>query len=353
MIRVALDAMGGDFAPKQVVVGAVEAACGLPDVKILLVGREAEIKKEIADFSKDRKQLAQRALEKGTLEIVHAPDAVEMDDTPTDAVRKKKDCSINVAMRLVKEGKADVFISAGNSGAVATSALLTLGRIPGVKRPAIAMIIPTKKPGMPLLLLDAGANMDCHPEWLVQFGIMGNAYAKIALGRENPKVGLMSIGAEDCKGNQLVHDTLPLLKEVKNMNFVGNIEGHDICGGEVDVAVADGFVGNVILKSVESVAHAIGGWLKAELKKNLFRKICALMLTPAFKALKMQMDPDVYGGAPLLGVQGTVMITHGNSTHKTIFYAVKAGVAAATNDVSGNIAKAIAEHAAGVKQAAE
>ena len=273
-----------------------------------------------------------------------------MDDTPTEAVRKKKDCSINVAMRLVKEGQADVFISAGNSGAVATSAILTLGRIPGVKRPAIAMILPTKSSGRPLLLLDAGANMDCHPEWLAQFAIMGDVYAKMVLGRENPKVGLMSIGTEDCKGNQLVHDTFPLIKEIKNLNFVGNIEGHDICGGDVDVAVADGFVGNVILKSVESVAHAIGAWLKLELKKNLFRKLCALMLTPAFKALKMQMDPDVYGGAPLLGVPGTVIITHGNSTHKAIFYAVKAGVAAATNDVSGQIAKAIAEHAASVKE---
>ena len=350
MTRVALDAMGGDFAPKQIVVGAVEAACNLPDVKILLVGRKDDIHKEIDGFSKDRKALAQRAVENGTLEIVHAPDAVEMDDTPTEAVRKKKDCSINVAMRLVKEGQADVFISAGNSGAVATSAILTLGRIPGVKRPAIAMILPTKSSGRPLLLLDAGANMDCHPEWLAQFAIMGDVYAKMVLGRENPKVGLMSIGTEDCKGNQLVHDTFPLIKEIKNLNFVGNIEGHDICGGDVDVAVADGFVGNVILKSVESVAHAIGAWLKLELKKNLFRKLCALMLTPAFKALKMQMDPDVYGGAPLLGVPGTVIITHGNSTHKAIFYAVKAGVAAATNDVSGQIAKAIAEHAASVKE---
>lgn len=350
MVRVALDAMGGDYAPKQVVVGAVEAACKLENVKILLVGRESDIKKEIDAFSKDRKQLVQRALTKGTLEIVHAPDAVEMDDTPTDAVRRKKDCSINVAMRLVKEGQADVFISAGNSGAVATSAILTLGRIAGVKRPAIAMIIPTKAPGRPLLLLDAGANMDCHPEWLTQFAIMGDVYAKVVLGRENPKVGLMSIGAEDCKGNQLVHETFPLIKEVKGLNFVGNIEGHDICGGDVDVAVADGFVGNVILKSVESVAHAIGAWLKLELKKNFFRKICALMLKPAFKALKMQMDPDVYGGAPLLGVPGTVIITHGNSTHKSIFYAVKAGVAAATNDVSGQIAKAIADHAASVKE---
>ena len=349
MIRVALDAMGGDFAPRQIVVGAIEAACGLDDVEVILVGREAAIKEEIEHFSSDRRKLYAKALAKKALVIVDAPEAVEMDDVPVEAVRKKKDCSINVAMRLVKEGKADVFVSAGNSGAVATSAIMTLGRIKGVKRPAIAMIIPTRVKGKPLLLLDAGANMDCKPEWLVQFGIMGSVYTKAVMGRENPSVGLVSIGAEDCKGNELVHETFPLLSGVKDINFIGNIEGHDICGGEVDVAVADGFVGNVILKSVESVAHAIGAWLKAELKKNLFRKICALMLKPAFNALKMQMDPEVYGGAPLLGVPGAVIITHGNSTHKAIFYAVKAGVAAATNDVSGLIEKAVAEHAEGAK----
>ncbi len=345
MTRVALDAMGGDNAPGEIVVGAVEAACNISDIKILLVGQMAAIQKEIDAFPKDRKHLFQRAQEKGTLEIVHASDEVQMCDEPVDAVRKKKDCSINVAMRLVKEGRADVFVSAGNSGAIATSAILTLGRIPGVKRPAIAMILPTKVPDRPLLLLDAGANMDCHPEWLVQWAVMGSVYSKTVLKRPEPKVGLVSIGAEDCKGNSLVKETHPLIKGVESINFVGNIEGHDICGGEIDVAVADGFVGNVILKTVESVAHAMGGWLKTELKKTFFRKMCALLLKGAFNALKRQMDPEVYGGAPLLGVPGAVIITHGNSTHKAIFYAVKAGVAAATNDVSGLIAKSIAEHA--------
>ena len=350
MTRIALDAMGGDYAPGEVVVGAVEAAVGLPDVKILLVGRLADIQTELDKMQPKLKASAQRAIEQGALEIIHAPDIAEMDDNPVDAVRKKKDCSINVAMRLVKEGRADVFVSAGNSGAVATSAILTLGRIRGVKRPAIAMILPTKKPDRPLLLLDAGANMDCHPEWLGQWAIMGAVYSKAVLGQKDPKVGLLSIGTEDCKGNSLVKETHPLIKGIGCVNFVGNIEGHDICGGEVDVAVADGFVGNVVLKTVESVAHAIGGWLKSELKKNFFRMFCTLLLKGAFKALKKQMDPEIYGGAPLLGVPGAVIITHGNSTHKAIFYAVKAGVAAATNDVSGQIAKAIAEHAASVKE---
>lgn len=349
MTRIALDAMGGDYAPKQIVVGAVEAACGFEGVKILLVGQMAAIQKEIERFSKDRKQLAQRAIESGRLEIVHAPDQVEMSDVPVEAVRKKKDCSINVAMRLLKEGRADAFVSAGNSGAVATSAILNLGRIPGVKRPAIAMVLPTNTPTRPLLLLDAGANMDCHPEWLVQFAIMGNVYSQTVLHREKPAVGLLSIGTEDCKGNELIHETNPEIKKIKGLNFVGNIEGHDICGGQLDVAVCDGFVGNVVLKTVESVAHAISGWLKAELKKTLFRKICALMLKPAFNALKNQMDPEVYGGAPLLGVPGTVIITHGNSTHKAIFHAVRSAIVASTNDVSGLVAKAIAAHAENLK----
>lgn len=350
MTRIALDAMGGDHAPKQIVVGAVEAACGIPDVKILLVGKMAAIQKVADGFSKDRRELFQKAVEKGTLEIVHAPEEIEMCDIPVEAVRKKKDCSINVAMRLVKEKRADVFVSAGNSGAVATSAILNLGRIPGVKRPAIAMILPTSAPDRPILLLDAGANMDCHPEWLAHFAIMGNVYSSAVLGRDNPSVGLLSIGTEDCKGNELVHTTRPLISKIKDLNFVGNIEGHDICGGRIDVAVADGFVGNVVLKTVESVAKAMGGWVKAELKKTLFRKICALMLKGAFNALKKQMDPEVYGGAPLLGVPGAVIITHGNSTHKGIFYAVKAGVAAATNDVSGQIEKAIAAYAEDLKK---
>lgn len=345
MTRVALDAMGGDYAPKQIIVGAVEAVTGLDDIKVFLVGNSDVIQKEVGRFAKNRKALYHQAVSGGRLEIVHAPDQVEMDDVPVDAVRKKKDCSINVAMRLVKEGKADAFVSAGNSGAVATSAILNLGRISGVKRPAIAMVLPTKSPSRPLLLLDAGANMDCHPEWLAQFAIMGSVYSKTVLRRENPSVGLLSIGAEECKGNELIHETNPLLQKIKDINFVGNVEGHDICGGNLDVAVADGFVGNVVLKTVESVAKAISGWLKAELKKSLFRKICALMLKPAFNSLKKQMDPEVYGGAPLLGVPGAVIITHGNSTHKGIYYAIKTGVSAARNDVTGLIEKAIAAHA--------
>ncbi len=350
MTRIALDAMGGDNAPGEIVVGAVESAAGIPDIKILLVGQLAPIQAELDKLPRDVKSMAQKAIENGTLEIVHAPDIAEMDESPVDAVRKKKDCSINVAMRLVKEGRADAFVSAGNSGAVATSAILNLGRIAGVKRPAIATILPTRIPRRPLLLLDAGANMDCHPDWLVQFALMGNAYSRAVLGRTTPVVGLISIGTEDCKGNEMTKETFPQLKAAKDLNFVGNIEGHDLFKGQIDVAVCDGFVGNVVLKTTESIARAIGYWLKRECFKGPLRIFGALLLKGAFRSLKSQMDPEVYGGAPLLGVPGAVIITHGSSTHKAIYYAVQAGVAAATNDVSGLIARSIAEHAEDQKQ---
>ena len=350
MTRIALDAMGGDYAPEQIVIGGVEAALGVPDTKILLVGQMAPIQAELERLPKDLKRAAQEAIERGTLEIVHAPDVAEMDESPVDAVKKKKDCSINVAMRLVKEGRADAFVSAGNSGAVATSAILNLGRIPGVKRPAIATVMPNRNPKRPLLVLDAGANMDCHPEWLVQFAIMGNAYSKAVLKRGVPAVGLVSIGTEDCKGNEMTKATFPLLKEVGDINFVGNIEGKDLYKGHIDVAVCDGFVGNVVLKTTESIAKAIVYWLKKECFKGPLRFLGALLLRGAFHSLKRQLDPDIYGGAPLLGVAGAVIIGHGSSSHKAIYYAVKAGVAAATNDVTGLIQKAVAEHVEDQKQ---
>ena len=350
MTRIALDAMGGDFAPGEVVVGAVEAAVGLPDVKVLLVGQLAPIQAELDKLPANLKQSAQEAMEKGTLEIIHAPDVAEMDDSPVDAIKKKKDCSINVAMRLVKEGRADAFVSAGNSGAVATSAILNLGRIPGVKRPAIATILPTSDPTRPIVVVDAGANMDCHPEWLVQFAQMGSVYSRAVLGRMSPAVGLLSIGTEDCKGNEMTKETFPLLKGCPNLNFVGNIEGKDLYKGHIDVAVCDGFVGNVVLKTTESIAKAIGTRLKEACKKTPLRMMGALLMKGAFKDLKKALDPDGCGGAPLLGVPGVVIIGHGSSSHKAIFNAVKAGVAAATNDVSGLIEKAIAESAEDAKQ---
>ncbi|MBR0506554.1 MAG: phosphate acyltransferase PlsX [Kiritimatiellae bacterium] len=340
MIRIALDAMGGDNAPGEIVRGGVEAAVGLEDVKVLLVGVKEQIDAELAKYPKE----VAAATKKGTLEVIHAPDVAEMDESPVTAVRKKKDCSINVAMRLVKEGRADAFVSAGNSGAVATSAILNLGRIKGVQRPAIATILPTRIPRRPLLLLDAGANMDCHADWLVQFAIMGSVYSQGVLKRTKPLVGLLSIGTEDCKGNEMTKETFRLLKEVKDIDFRGNVEGHDVFQGQTDVVVCDGFVGNVVLKTSESLAHAVSYFLKRECFRGIFRVLGALLLKGAFKSLKAQLDPDIYGGAPLLGVPGAVIITHGSSSHKAIYYAVKAGVNAARNDVSGLISSRIEEY---------
>ena len=340
MTRIALDAMGGDNAPGEIVRGGVEAAVGLEDVKVFLVGVKEQIDAELAKYPKE----VAAATKKGTLEVVHAPDVAEMDESPVTAVRKKKDCSINVAMRLVKEGRADAFVSAGNSGAVATSAILNLGRIKGVQRPAIATILPTRIPRRPLLLLDAGANMDCHADWLVQFAIMGSVYSQGVLKRTKPLVGLLSIGTEDCKGNEMTKETFRLLKEVKDIDFRGNVEGHDVFQGQTDVVVCDGFVGNVVLKTSESLAHAVSYFLKRECFRGIFRVLGALLLKGAFKSLKAQLDPDIYGGAPLLGVPGAVIITHGSSSHKAIYYAVKAGVNAARNDVSGLISSRIEEY---------
>ena len=360
LTRVAVDAMGGDFAPHEVVVGAVEAVAGQPSVKVLLVGQKDRIEAEFAILRKDKdlSKALEKALASERFEIVPASEVLEMDEEPARGIRSKKDCSINVCMQLVKDGRADAMMSAGNSGAVAASAMFTLKRIDGVARPAIAMIVPTRIPNKPLVLLDSGANTDCHPEWLAQWAIMGSTYSKAVFHQKDPAVGLMSIGTEDCKGNELVHNTFPLLKNLKSINFKGNMEGHDVATGEIDVAVCDGFVGNVVLKTVESVAKAVGSWLKAELMKTVFRKFCAFLLKPAFKSLKRQMDPEVYGGAPLLGVNGTVFITHGSSTHKGIFHAVRVTAEAVRNGMTNEIAAAISAYeaektAAETKHAAE
>ena len=345
MTRVALDAMGGDNAPGEIVRGGVEAAVGLEDVKVILVGQKDAIEAELAKYPKD----VEKARKAGQLDVVEATEVLEMDDEPARSVRAKKDCSINVAMRLVKEGKADAFVSAGNSGAVSASAIFNLGRIKGVHRPAIATVLPTRRPIRPALLLDAGANMDCHAEWIVQFAIMGSAYSKAVLKRTKPLVGLLSIGTEDCKGNEMTKATFPLLKDVKGIDFRGNVEGHDIFTGQTDVIVCDGFVGNAVLKTAESLVHAISYFLKKECFKGPSRIMGAILLKGAFKSLKQQLDPDIYGGAPLLGVPGAVIITHGSSTHKAIYHAVRVGANAARNDVSGLIAKQIAEYEASRK----
>lgn len=332
-MRIALDVMGGDHAPGEIVKGAVKAAQSLKEIQtIFLVGDETATRAELAKYPKANLS---------RLQVVHAPESIAMDEQPASAVRKKKRCSINICMDMVKRGEAEAMVSAGNSGAVATAALFHLGRIPGVDRPAIATVLPTSKPARPLLLLDAGANTDCHEKWLAQFAVMGSVYAENVLKRTLPVVGLLSIGTEDCKGNELTKRAFPLIKKT-GVQFRGNVEGHDLYQGETDVVVCDGFVGNVVLKTTESIAHAIGNWLKREFFKTPIRILGALLLKGALKSLKSKMDPEIYGGAPLLGVAGAVIITHGASSHRAIYHAIIAGAAAAASNVSGKIEEGIA-----------
>lgn len=330
-MRIAIDAMGGDFAPREIVRGGLQAAKQLKDIdSVILVGDEQSIRNEL--------QLC-GGVESDRLRVVHASEVIGMDDAPATAVRKKKDSSINRCIAMVKECEAEAAVSAGNSGAVAAAAMFGLGRIKGVARPAIATVLPTRD--RPLLLVDAGANMDCDPAWLAQFAIMGSAYSRAVLRQPNPVVGLLSIGTEDCKGNEMTKQAFRLIQRT-GVNFRGNVEGHDLFLGKTDVVVCDGFVGNVVLKTTESVAHAIGFWMKKEFVRHPVRMLGALLLKGALSTLKHRMDPEIYGGAPLLGVNGPTIITHGSSTQKAIFHAIRAGAAAARNNITDEIASRIA-----------
>lgn len=341
-MRIALDAMGGDNAPYEIVWGAVEAAHKLKEVdQVLLVGQQDAIEAALKKPHPQVKTSPDALLEAGRIRIIHAEENISMDEAPASAVRKKKKCSINICINLVKAGEADAAVSAGNSGAVAAAAVFGLGRVAGVIRPAIATVLPTRS--RPLLLLDAGANTDCHEEWLQQFAIMGDVYSRAVLKQANPVLGLMSIGTEDGKGNEMTKKAFQLLNSsTPGINFRGNVEGHDLFVGETDVIVCDGFVGNVILKTTEGAAHAIGYWMKREFFRHPIRQLGALLLKGALHALKRQMDPEIYGGAPLLGVPGAVIITHGSSSYKAIFHAVIAASAAASNNVSKQIEERIA-----------
>jgi glycerol-3-phosphate acyltransferase PlsX len=323
-MRIAVDAMGGDFAPREIVRGAIEAARKVSAVShLFLVGDEARIRAELTDASLPP-----------NVEIVHASESIGMEEPPALAVRRKRDSSINRAMDMVKKGDADAMVSAGNTGAVVVSATLKLRTLEGVVRPAIATVLPTQD--RPLVLIDAGANTDCDPQLLVQFAAMGSVYSEVILGCSEPVVGLVSIGGEESKGNEITKETFKFLDE-SPLNFRGNVEGHDVFRGETDVAVCDGFVGNIILKTSESVAHAIGHWLKREFKRNPIRLLGAALLGGALRSLKRRMDPELYGGAPLLGVRGVCIITHGASTALAILHAVRV----ASESVHHNLNQAI------------
>jgi glycerol-3-phosphate acyltransferase PlsX len=316
-MRIAVDAMGGDYAPAEIVKGAVGAAA-LYDIDVILVGDEEAIKAHLPKHS-----------ETSRISIHHTPDCISMDDC-VNSVRTKPNASVVVAAAKVRSGEADAMISVGNTAAAMAVATLKLGRIPGIERPAIAMTLPSKC-GM-TVVLDGGATADCSPENLVQFAIMGSIYAEKVLKRPKPRVGLLSIGEEPTKGNELTKSTYPILENLDILNFVGNVEGRDIFSGEADVVVADGFVGNVALKVSEGIADLILSQFKELGKKPLLR-IPLLMLKPALMKLKGRFDYTQYGGAPLLGVNGICIIGHGRSNAKAVTNAIRAAKDAVDHDI--------------------
>lgn len=317
---IAIDAMGGDNAPSAIIDGAI-LACRELGASIVLVGDEYLIREEL-----DRRPGADRL----PLTIHHASQRVAMDEQPSQVVRRKRDSSIWVATTLVREGRASAVVSAGNTGASMATALFLLGQIPGVERPAIAALLPTLFG--PCLLLDVGANVDCKPHHLLQFAIMGHIYVEGLLGRPAPKVGLLSIGEEETKGNELTKEAFKLLRE-STVNFVGNVEGRDIYAGSADVVVCDGFIGNVTLKVSEGLASTIFKLLKREIAAARWGKLGYLLLRPAFGRFQKRVDYAEYGGAPLLGVNGVSIICHGRSSARAIKNAVRVAAECAQQEL--------------------
>jgi phosphate acyltransferase len=327
-MRIALDAMGGDYAPAVNIEGAVETVNDFEDIDVILVGDESVLKKE----------LESKRVPAGRIRISHASQVVGMDESPAVAIRKKKDSSIRKGIELVRNNEADGFVSAGHSGVVMGTALLILGTSRGVDRPAIAAIMPTLK--APFVLIDAGANIHCKPENLLQFALMGSTYCRAIFNRTEPKVVLISTGEEDTKGNELTKETFKLLKE-SDVNFLGNVDGKDIFTGNADVIVCDGFTGNVILKTSEGLADAIIKMLKREVASLTTGRIGYLLMKPALKNFKKKTDYDEYGGAPLLGINGTCIISHGRSTAKAIKNALRVASDLAAKKVYEIISNAI------------
>jgi glycerol-3-phosphate acyltransferase PlsX len=309
-VRIAVDAMGGDRGPEIIATGAISAAEAYPDsLEIILVGDENVLGPIVSKHRKSGIRIS----------VVHASQVIEMSESPSNAVRRKKDASILVAARLQKEGKAEAMVSAGNTGAVIASCLLTIGRLPGISRPAITTFMPNMNRGA--VVLDVGANSECTPRNLLQFAIMGTVFAEHQLEITNPRVGLLNIGEERSKGSGVVRESYKLI-ENEDINFVGNVEGRDVFSGNVDVVVCDGFVGNVVLKFSESIIFFVSHMLKQEIGKSLVARLGAAMMRGAFNTLRSKMDYAEYGGALLLGVNGVTLIAHGKSSKRAIKNAI-------------------------------
>jgi phosphate acyltransferase len=332
-VRVALDAMGGDNAPGEIVLGAVQAAREY-GMGVYLVGREEAIRAELAKHDTSGLDLP----------IIHTDEVIEMDEHPANAVRRKKNASMTLALQLVRDGKALGAVSAGNSGAMMAAALFTLKRIEGVDRPALGGVFPTKDAAC--LVIDMGANADCKPEFLLQFALMGSIYMERIFGVSSPRVGLLANGEEDTKGNQLVQDTHQLLKAnaaTLGLNFTGNVEGRDIPAGSADVIVCDGFVGNVVLKLSEGLAETLIGLLRTQMTSTLPSKLAGAVLRPGLRKVFQRLDYAEYGGVPLLGVNGSAIISHGRSKAKAIKNALRVARQTAETNVAGAIADGLAK----------
>ena len=301
LVRVAVDAMGGDYAPLEIVKGAVDAVNSRDDIKVFLVGREEAVRAELQKYQYDASRI----------EVVNAAEVIEMAEPPVQAIRSKKDSSIVVAMKMVKNGEADAFVGAGSTGAVLVGGQLIVGRIKGVERPPLAPLLPTEKGAS--LLIDCGANVDARPSHLVQFAKMGSIYMEHVVGISKPRVAIVNIGAEEEKGNALVKETFPLLKACDDINFIGSIEARDIPSGYADVIVCEAFAGNIILKLYEGVGATLISMVKKGMMSSFRSKIGALLVKPALKKTLKQFDTSEHGGAPLLGLKGLVVKTHGNS----------------------------------------
>jgi glycerol-3-phosphate acyltransferase PlsX len=316
--RIVVDAMGGDNAPQEIVAGALMAVGGL-GVEVILVGRPDAIMAEMEGTA-----------EIPGMRIVAAPDVIEMEEHPTEAVRAKPEASINVGLRLVKNGEADAFVTAGNTGAAMAAALLTLGRIKGIGRPALGTVFPTGE--RLTLLLDVGANAECRPIHLVQFAFMGAAFMERVHGTQSPRVGLLSIGEEDTKGNQLTIEVHQMLRSSR-LNFIGNVEGKDLTRGLADVNVMDGFTGNVVLKTAEGVAELMFGELRRAVELTPWNRAAGLILMSELRKVRRRLDYTEYGGAQLLGVDGVTVIGHGRSNARAVFSAIRAARDAVNNGV--------------------
>lgn len=326
-MQIALDAMGGDYGSEELIAGALLAVRQI-GLNVCLVGDESLLNKHLDVLATDAKT-------RKMIRVVHSSQVIDMNEHPVDAIRKKKDASVMVAFDLVRQGEAAAAVSAGNSGATLAAASRKLGRLEGISRPGIASIFPTLK--KPVVLMDIGANVDCRPQHLFQFGVMASAFSRIN-GVANPRVGLLSIGEETGKGNSLIKETYPLL-EKSTLNFIGNVEGRDVFQGDVDVIVCDGFVGNVCLKVSEGLAEAAMQMLRDEIVKSFLAKIGYLLARHAFKAFKKRVDYAEYGGAPLLGIDGIGIICHGSSSS----HAIKNAILEAVKMAKGNINKDILE----------